>query len=323
MKNKITAILAALISASYVSAIEVNENLSINGFLDGSYSHTDTDRGGAGGTDSQSLGLDEAELDFLFNAGGVSGELHLDNDNGNGPNDRNFDIEQVHMSYTLDNGLSVTFGRFGSALGFEREDPGGLYTYSRAYSSGSAFNLGNVDNTDTVQEGARFGWSSDQLAISASLTNGQADSATLEENDLDLELAFSYTGIENLAIGGGAFFDNDTSNANEADAINLHLAYTAGKALVGFEYTEIDPGNSSSADLEAYQLIVDYDVSDKLGVALRYSSEELGANTDYDKITIAPNYAITESLGAILEYSDIDNANIDSDLIAVELTFTF
>jgi len=322
MKNKITAILAALISAGYVSAIEVNENLSINGFLDGSYSHSDTDRGAAGGADSQSLGLDEAEIDFLFNAGGVSGELHLDNDNGNGPDDENFDIEQVHMSYTLDSGLSVTFGRFGSALGFEREDPGGLYTYSRAY-SGNGFNLGNVDNELTVQEGVRFGWSSDQLGVTASLTNSDGNSAGLEDDDLDLELAFAYTGIENLAIGGGAFFDNDADNKDEADAINVHLAYTAGKALVGFEYTEIDPGNSSSADLEAYQLLVDYDISDKLGVAFRYSSEEVTASTDYDKITIAPNYAITDSLGAILEYSDIDNENVDSDLIAVELTFTF
>ena len=46
---------------------------------------------------------------------------------------------------------------------------------------------------------------------------------------------------------------------------------------------------------------------------------------DINTITIAPNYAITESLGAIIEYSDInrDAANTDSDLIALELTYTF
>ena len=45
--------------------------------------------------------------------------------------------------------------------------------------------------------------------------------------------------------------------------------------------------------------------------------------TDYEKFTIAPNYAITESLGAIIEYSDVDDAGTDSELYAVELTYTF
>ena len=31
------------------------------------------------------------------------------------------------------------------------------------------------------------------------------------------------------------------------------------------------------------------------------------------KINIAPNYAITDSLGAILEYSDVENGNTDSN----------
>jgi hypothetical protein len=54
------------------------------------------------------------------------------------------------------------------------------------------------------------------------------------------------------------------------------------------------------------------------------SSEELAGNAgDYDKVTIAPNYAITESLGAILEYSDVDNRGTDSEEYAVELTYTF
>ena len=46
-------------------------------------------------------------------------------------------------------------------------------------------------------------------------------------------------------------------------------------------------------------------------------------NEDYDKITIAPNYAITDSLGAIIEYSDIDQGTIDVNELAIELTYTF
>jgi hypothetical protein len=72
-------------------------------------------------------------------------------------------------------------------------------------------------------------------------------------------------------------------------------------------------------------VLVDYDVSDKLGVAVRYSEWETSSTNEYSKITIAPNYALTDSLGAILEYSDTDSgtANVDSDQIALELTYTF
>jgi hypothetical protein len=302
--------------AGYMSAITVNENLSINGFVDGSYNSQDTDA-----ADSQSLGIDEVEVDFLFNAGGVSAELHLDNDNGvNRDQDEDFDIEQVHMSYTLENGLSVTLGRFGSLLGLEREDPSGLYTYSRAYGGGNGgdFNLGNVDNADNVQEGLRFGYTSEVFGLAASFVNDDGDSGALEGDDLDFEVALSYTGIENLALGGGAYIDN--GDAGETDAINFHAAYTSGKTLVGVEYTEIE---AAGVEREGYLVVVDYDVSDKLGVAFRYSSNETGDDIDYDKITVAPNYAITESLGAILEYSDVDNGGADSEEIAIELLFTF
>ena len=222
-------------------------------------------------------------------------------------------------------------GRFGSALGLEREDPGGIYTFSRAYSSGNArdFNLGNIDGEGDIQlqEGLRASYASDVFGLAASLVNSDENSGDLNEDELDFELALSYTGVENLTIGGGAYFDNDEKSEDEVDAINVHVLYNAGKALVGFEYTELDAGEQNAAQTggegEAYLVLVDYDVSDKLGVAFRYSSEETSQDNDYDKFTIAPNYAITESLGAIIEYSDIEENTTDSNFLAVELTFTF
>ena len=139
MKNKILAMLVAFGMVGSVSAIEINENLSINGFIDGSITKTDSE---TAGNDAANWGLDEIEVDFLFNVGSVSGEVHVDTNNGAGTGD--LDIEQAHFTYSLENGVSLTLGRYGSNLGFEREDPAGLYTYSRAY-GGTAFDLGNVD----------------------------------------------------------------------------------------------------------------------------------------------------------------------------------
>ena len=341
MKNKIIATLVALGLVGSASAIEINENLTINGFIDTSYTHSDV-QNTAG--EQQNLGLDEIELNFLFNVGGASGAIHIDNyddanlrdsqrglgvpdadHRGEYANNAGIDIEQAHLTYALENGVSITIGKYGSALGFEREDPGGLYTYSRAYSA-SNFNLGDVDSN--VQEGVALAYNTDVFGLRVSLENG-AD-ADIDDDNLDVELSLSYTGIENLTLGGGYYFDNQDTGNDESDVLNFHASTVMGKFLLALEYTEIDTnlaaGNSLSND--GYMILADYTVSEKLAVALRLSSNEQdtgapGTDPDYDKITIAPRYQITDSLGAILEFSDIDNGTNDEDLLALELTFTF
>ena len=77
------------------------------------------------------------------------------------------------------------------------------------------------------------------------------------------------------------------------------------------------------SDLDGWMVLADYDFNDKLGAAFRVSSNELNAADDYEKVTIAPNYAITESLGAILEYSDVENAGADGNELALEFLYTF
>jgi len=322
MKNKIMAMLVAFGMVGSISAVEINENLSINGFIDGSISKTDNGSAIATGDDAD-WGLDEIEVNFLFNIGSVSGTVALDSQAIGSGND-DIEIEQAHFTYTLENGVSLTFGRFGSALGLEREDPAGLYTFSRAYGStaaGNSFNFGDVDNN--AVEGLVISYAADAWSLGVSIDNpsGSIRSGGTKD-DLNYEVALSYTGIENLSVGIGHYKDNRATAANEVDATNINATYQVGKALLGAEWSQVD---ESTGDLDAQMFLVDYDISDKLGVAVRYSTYQESATVDVDKITIAPNYAITESLGAILEYSDIssDTANSDSDLIALELTYTF
>jgi len=321
MKNKIIATLVALGLVGSASALDINENLSINGFIDTSYTHNENDT--TGGNDTQHLGLDEIELNFLFNVGGASGAIHLDDsDNADGGEKSDVNVEQAFIGYSLENGVSLTIGKYGSQLGLEREDPGGLATFSRAYSTdavGNQFNLGDVDSH--VYEGVRLGYSSDVFGLGISLQN--TENVEIEGNELDLEFSVAYTGIENLTIGGGYRFDNQGSD-NEVDVLNVHVSTTMGKFLIGAEYIELENGGGNDQDLDGWQVLADYDVSDKLGVALRISSNELDGNTDYEKVTIAPNYSLSESLGVILEYSDVDlGSGGDANELALELTFTF
>jgi hypothetical protein len=357
MKTKLLAVMATLGMVASASAVKINNNLSINGFIDGSYKLTDTT-----GTDSQSLGLDEVEINFELNVGNVSGSIQIDNNNeraytsgfkagtastpttpatpathtpdangsagslgsantpssANNRNQNDLDIEQAYFTYNINDAVSVTFGRYGSALGLEREDPAGLYTFSRAYSG--SFNLGNVDAA--AVEGVTVAYSGDAYSIAASFE--EAAGTDLEVNDLNLELAFTYTGIAGVNIGGGYFFDN--AEGDETDVLNIHVSRQFGKLLLAGEYIEASTSSTTAAnnvDNDAYLLLADYDINDKLGFAIRFSQNEQGTVGDYEKFTIAPNYSITDSLGAIVEYSDIENDGAKSEQYAVELTFTF
>ena len=334
MKNKLLAVLATFGMVASASAVKINNNLSINGFIDGSYYSED-----AGNGDTSTIGVDEVELNFLANAGNVSGELHIDNNNdlvtqtgvvsditsdesnGTTSTSNTLDIEQVHFTYSFGNGASLTVGQFGSALGFEREDPAGLYTYSRAY-SGSAFDLGNVDAAGS-QEGFRLAYATGDITASLSLYN--EDGATLDNgtsnDDFDYEVALGYTGIDNLSIGAGIQNTRPAGNANDTEVYTINAAYTLNKLLLAGEY--INSEVEGSDDLSAYMILADYDVNDKLGVAIRYSSWETSASTETDKLTFAPNYAITDSLGAIVEFSAEEAGSVETDSLAVELTYTF
>ena len=326
MKNKLLATIAAFGLVGSASAIEINDNLSINGFIDGSYQYSDTDLGTTNGPSAapfqkdQALGVDEVELNFITNVASVDGVINLDSHDGLG----GVEVEQAHITYSMDSGVSFTLGKYGSALGFEREDLTSLYTCSRAYGangivgSEQLFNLGDVDNN--VVEGFTVAYSNDIFSLGASFENALSTDA--EDDDLNLEVALAYTGIENVSIGLGYFFDNQADTDDEIDVLNVHASALLGKLLVAVEYSELNRGGNNS-DLDGYLFLADYDFTDKLGAALRVSSNENAGGWDYEKLTIAPNYAITDSLGAIVEYSDIDENGVDSNLFAVELLYTF
>jgi len=327
MKNKLLAVMATFGMVASASAVKVNNNLSINGFIDGSYQLNES--GVVGTDDTQSLGLDEVEINFDLNVGSVSGLVAIDSSvDGNNDGDTDdaqegLNIEQAHFTYNINDAVSVTFGRYGSALGFEREDPAGLYTYSRAYGGalGGTFNAGNVDANSV--EGITVSYAADNFTLAASFEEQAGNFSDTE--DLNLEIAFTYTGIAGVNIGGGYFFDNTDNAAGENDLLNLHISRQVGKLLLAGEYSQLD--NSVSGESEAYLLLADYDVNEKLGVAVRFSNNENGTGIDdYEAFTIAPNYSITDSLGAILEYTDYEGSNdgaAEGELYALELTYTF
>jgi hypothetical protein len=321
MKEKILAMLVAFGLVGSVSAIEVNDKLSINGFIDSSWSSTDS----GAANDDVNLGVDEIELNFLFNAGGVSGEVHVDNDGTPAPGSDNINIEQAHLSYGFEGGILLTLGRFNTALGLETEDPGGVYGTQRLYQN-NANNLGDIDSNGG-QEGLSVGYSAEQFSASITAFNavGVDEEDAAGEDDLDFELALAFTGLENMTLGGGfqSLNGSTVGPVADRDVTSLNATYTAGQLLIGAEWVSID--TEGGTDESAWGVVADYDISDVLGVSVRYSDEDNadGAGNEGDRLSIAPNYSITDSLGAILEYTTANVGDDDWDSISLELTFTF
>ncbi|MEK9983790.1 MAG: hypothetical protein VW879_03525, partial [Opitutae bacterium] len=72
-RNPYRMVWALLLGAATASAqVELTDNLAVSGFVDAAYTNTDD-----GSTSSESISVDEVEVDLLFNLNTVSGEVHL------------------------------------------------------------------------------------------------------------------------------------------------------------------------------------------------------------------------------------------------------
>ena len=110
-KTKILASLAILAVSSAYAEHYVTDNLELRGFVDSSYQSID-DNG-----DSETLGVDKLDVDFLFGFDKVSSEVHLAEAGGD------ITLEQAFVSYDLSDQVTVTAGKYLSLLGYEGDEP--------------------------------------------------------------------------------------------------------------------------------------------------------------------------------------------------------
>ena len=123
MKNK-RAIASAFIAASSFSFAEIalSESLSVEGFIDTSYN----DASGAGNTNDASLNVNEVEISFLLDMGGVSARVDTQY-TSDVAGDFTGELDQAYISHDVFGG-TVSVGGIDSQLGFEAFEAPGLYT---------------------------------------------------------------------------------------------------------------------------------------------------------------------------------------------------
>jgi len=276
--------------------------LTVSGFVDASYTNTDSD------DDNTSIGVDEVEIDFAFSYEGVSAEVHLDTTAGT------VGVEQAFVTTDL-SGITISAGRMLNLLGFEADEPTGLYQYSRAYDA-----TGN-DAGRSYNEGIRAAASQGDFSVAASVTDSLYDDPAVgaegDADDVAFDILASYSGIENLSLSLGYADDGN----GDSQVVNFYATYVLGQLTLAGEYSDWDRNGTES---DNYLILANYSLNDDTSITVRRS--EVCASTDdddFEKTTVALNYSISDNLSTVIEYSDSELGGEDSDTIAIEGIFSF
>ena len=359
MKNKI-AIATAFFAASCLSFAEIalTDSLSVEGFADMSYSHTEDDRAAADQTE-KSHNLDQVEITFLFDSDVLTAQIDLQWEDGTG-----YSVDQAFTSYSLGNDIVITVGRYDSMLGFEASEPTGLFQYSGAYSSDSEIFIDNdVTFSDIItpetNNGLKLSYETDTEFLAISLQDGAffGDGRLSSDTDSDtsadivaqltgtVEPELSSYAIETAyakdlgngfnALIGAVFETTDVGNgANdleiESTAINAFVTYETGAWLFVGEYnmTTHDISTADEREIDSFLVMANCSYSDRASITGRVSHVDVDSFLDATKFTLAHNYAITKNLMLVTEISAIDYefaGGADGETLegALELLFTF
>ncbi|CAI8339078.1 MAG: Uncharacterised protein [Opitutia bacterium UBA7350] len=299
MKKQIAITSAILAATSYSFAeIALTESLSVEGFVDMSYS--DSDAG------DSAFGIDQVEFDFLFNsAGAVSAQVDVQygTTDVSGTTVNEAIIEQAFVTYDLGGGSALTFGRFASQLGFEDFEPTGLYQYSNAIST---------RNLPGYDQGIKYTTGSLGVALVDGVEGGTLGDGT----GYSLEVAYSAELGEGLNGFIGARL-NENEDGEDSEVLNAYVTYETGAWLFAAEIADSD----DTVDATDYQVMANYTLSDASSVTARYAVAEDAA----DAITFAYLTALADNLALVAEVTQIspDGAGDDVTTSAVELLFTF
>lgn len=363
MKNKIALATAALVAGSSFSTAEIviNDFLSFEGFVDMSYSHTDSELDSSSESNNN-FDVDQVEIVWLFDFDPVTAQIDLNYEDDSKSSYGSSDVvEQAFATYHMEGGSAITAGRYDSMLGFEAFEPTGLYQYSFAYDVHDApGSIGNIGILPLQAQGVKYTFSDDTSFFGISLQ----DEAFEYDNDrlggsgnssYAIEIAGSVRMDSGVGFFLGGVYEDGEDGSLEGDtyAINTYVTLETGAWIFAGEliYGESETNSfalgsnstsfSTASDEEVLQalLMANFAYSDNASVTGRisYADHELTqtgsagstseVEADFVKFTLAHGYAFTDNLILVNEFSFVDgeigSADYESLLFASELIFSF
>jgi len=283
--------------------VELADTLTIDGFIDMSTVFVDD------GTDTTVNGtVDQMEVDFHFDYDEITARIDI-NSKPDG-----VVMEWASVSYApedmSDIGLTVTVGRFLSTFGWETNEPTGLYQYS--VSAGIPY--------PGYQNGIGVSVApSDKVKLYAAAMPSVWDTTDPDWETIGVETQVSVMPTPEVTAKVG-FAAEDMGDYFQSE-LNAWAKYSKGGLTLA---AEIDVLGNWKADGEAglhYLGMVNYALTDQLGVTARYSAIDLDSSETNSEITVSPGYAVTDNWFLLAEF----RRNIDAETtqIAVEQIFTF
>ena len=342
MKNKIV-LTAAFFAASTFSFAEIalTENLSVGGFVDMSYVHTDDDNNGPAATDSDSgnsYQVDQVEITFSLDYGVVTGQIDLEWTPGG-----NTQFDQAFTTYDLANGFVVTAGYYDSMLGFEAFEAPGLYQYSTAYSSntnafanGADFAAAITPGTNngvkityedgtqffgvSLQDGGLFGDSrlgGDSDGNFNNLLSALSNTFVDETSGFAVEAAYARDLGNGFNVFVGLLMEEseleDTAiqveTSLDTTVVNGYVTYETGAWLFAAEVIQTEhefSGAANDIEIDSFLVMANYTYSDQASVTARISNVDVEDTFDATKLTVAHLYAFTDNLALAAEISSVD-----------------
>lgn len=318
MKNYLTPVFTAASLLAAVNAhaqIDLAEGLSATGFIDMSILSTDTNAGS-----ETTMGLDQWEIDFMYDfGGGVTAQVDI-NDIGDG-----VEVEQAFIVGDLGNGFSAKAGLFLTPLGYEAAEPTGLWQYSVS---------ATIIGYPGYANGAALMYTADTFSLYAGVVDGSY-SANQDADDVSLEGQIKLFPSEGLVIQLGYAsekFDGtpatDTEPATgsyDQGILNLWVEYAVGSLTLAAEYNSLMEIGGPDGDGDGYLVMANYAFTDKFGLTFRHSGVELDNGYENTEFTISPGYAFNDNLFGLLEFrtDDFNDDSLDGESYAAELLYTF
>jgi len=280
----------------------------------------------------------EAGFRFDLNFGQIADLIDLDPDFGDSSDD--FDVQQAYVTYRapIGNGLDVAFGKFVTHHGAEVIESKDNPNYSRSFLFGFA-----IPFTHT---GVRFTYPfSDKISYTQHIVNGWDN--VVDNNDsksLGGQLAITPTEAFVFYLNwmyGPEQTNNEGDKRGVIDLVSTYQATDKLKCIFNYDYgSEEDIAlDGGDAHWQGFAGILDYDLSEKVGVALRgeWFNDDGGSRTGTDQdlyeITLAGEYHWTDHLMTRLEYRhdwsskhsflDDDGTDDEQDTLFMNVVYEF
>jgi len=297
MKLAATLSLAAALTAA--AEIKINDNLSVSGYIEGSYQYNSP----TPGKSSDTFNIDSSQLLFTTTFKPVTGVMSFFYV-PNAPSETT--VLDAYVTYDAGGGVTVTGGKFLSYMGYES-----FFTVNNP-----EITFANGDYIGVIpgyHEGVKVDYSTNDFGLGAALLDSVYSGPNYLKGDGELkhnagfEGYFTYKGVKDFTFWSGFAYDTKGSfEPHSVFSLDFWAQYQLNpNVVVAGEFANKDAATGASGS--NWLGLVTYAFTPKFSTAFRVSGEKVkDGGPSFTRFTIAPGIAITDKLTVRAEYTYTD-----------------